>query len=147
MKTQHKIFVQRRFHCSVPELFHYLVQPNLLAQWFGPRHLSVGAVRTEVRVGGKYSIELRQADERSFTIEGEYIEVDEPYGLTFTFEYRGLANLPPKSVVKIQLEELAEGESLLSLTQDFEWAPSDLENRTHAWEYMLEVLGAKFKTT
>ena len=49
---------------------------------------------------------------------------------------------PPKSIVKIRLEELSGTESELSLVQDFEYTPSDIDSREEAWNHMFSELAA-----
>lgn len=140
MEMPNKIFINRRFKCSKSELFDWLVQPDLITKWFGPKHLSIGTVKMDVRIGGKYSFELKKSHDQNFFIEGKYIEVNTPDALVFTLEYRGLTASPPKSIVKIKFKELSGNESFLSLTQDFELIPSDMSKRAKAWEYMLQTL-------
>ncbi len=141
METLNKIFINRRFNCSATVLFSWLVQPQLIAKWFGPKNFSIGRVQIDLRVGGKYSIELKKSENQNFFIEGEYIEINDPKNITFSFQYKGLLSAPPKSIIKIMLEEITQDESLLSLIQDFEFTPSDMDQRTKSWEYMLQVLG------
>lgn len=146
METYNKVFVSRRFNCSKLELFDWLVQPELITRWFGPKQLSIGSVQTDIRIGGKYSIELKKSGDEIFFIEGEYVEINPPDTLAFTFQYRGLSASPPKSIVKIKLEKLDQDKSLLSLTQDFEYTPSDIDSRTKSWEHMFHTLEQQIKT-
>ena len=139
MMTLNKIVITRKFQCGPKELFNWLVQPELVARWFGPKHFLIGTVHTDLRVGGHYSIELKSAN-HPFFIEGEYLEIEAPNKLVFSFQYRGLSSRPPDSIVRITIEEETENESLLSLTQDFVSAPSDMEKRTESWEYMVSIL-------
>ena len=140
METVNKIIVSRKFNCPPAELFDWLIQPGLIVQWFGPKHLSIGAVQTDIRVDGNYSIELINADQKSFYIKGKYIEISKPAYLVFTFQYFGLPSAPPDSLVKIKLEKIAQNQSLLTLIQDFKHTPSDMDSRTKAWEQMLQNL-------
>ena len=140
METANKIFINRKFNCSVSQLFEWLVQPSLIAKWFGPKHLSTGDVQTDLQVGGDYSIELLKPDRQNFFIKGKYIEINVPNLVVFTLHYEGLPSPPPNSIVKIKLEELIQNQSLLTLTQDFEHTPSDMSSRTKAWEHMFQVL-------
>ena len=140
METANKIFINRKFNCSASQLFDWLVQPSLIAQWFGPKHLSTGEVQTDIQVGGDYSIELKKSNDQNFFIEGTYIEINAPDLLVFTLHYQGLASPPPSSTVKIKLEGLNPNQSLLTLNQDFEHTPSDMDSRTKAWEHMFQLL-------
>ena len=140
MVTQNSLFINRRFHCTASVLFDYLTQPRLIATWFGPKHVRVGNVQTDVRIGGAYSIELIDVKDRNFLIRGEYTEIEFPNKLTFSLEYQKVSYPPPKSMVKIRLEELTPDHTMLILTQEFEIAPPDMENRNESWEHMFSKL-------
>lgn len=138
--TYNKIYVDRSFACSAHELFNWITQPQLLAKWFGPEHLTVANVKAKVRLGGNYRIELLKPNGERFLIAGDYLKMERPYKLHFSFTYKGIKDAPPKSVVKITIEEIDPRTSKLSLVQEFETSPPDIENRTRAWEYMFERL-------
>lgn len=142
METVNKIYIKRDFACNPNELFRYLIQPDLIAKWFGPKHTVVGAVSMDVRVNGSYSIELIKPDNKNFFIVGSYIEIDKPSRLVFSFQYQGLPSSPPESRVEITIKADGSGNSKLLLTQQFEVMPADMENRTVAWNNMLTKLGS-----
>jgi len=123
-----------------------MVKPKLLAKWFGPKHLSTGLIESDLIVGGNYRIELLKVQGNRFFIEGHYIEIEKPTKLVFSFKYEGLVNAPPDSVVTIIIEEIKPSISKLSLIQKFELIPTDVENRTKAWENMFEKLNSEIKT-
>ncbi len=141
--SQNKIYLTRRFNCSVEILFEWIVKPELISQWFGPKHVKVIDVKIDLQTGGNYQIHLLKLDQTTFTIEGEFLEVREPSKLVFTFNYRGLSHTPPSSTVKISLEPLEHNVSQLILIQRFNTIPSDMANRTKAWEHMMMVLAKK----
>ena len=138
--TQHKVYLQRIFSCSAEELFRWLVQPERIAQWFGPRYFTVEEVETDVRVGGSYRIGLRRSEQIAFLIEGEYLDIQIPHLLRFSLDYQGLAGQPPSSTVSLRLEALSDTQTRLSLVQEFAFVPSNLPERTQAWEHMLKEL-------
>ena len=140
MEKANSVYLTREFNCSINELFRWIVEPQLIAQWFGPKHLSVANVETDLCVGGQYRIELLKPDDQRFNIEGEYIEITEPYKLVFSLKYSGLANTPPDSLVNIDLEVIDSHISKLSLLQKFDSMPSDMKNRAKTWEGMLTKL-------
>ncbi|MEK6155294.1 SRPBCC domain-containing protein [Flavobacteriaceae bacterium 3-367] len=143
--TVNNIYVDRVFKCSVRELFNWITEPKLLAKWFGPQHVSVGHVTANVKVGGSYQIELLKSHGGCFLIEGDYLEIERPYKLRFSFKYKGIKNPPPDSMVKITIKEIDSSTSNLSLVQEFETTPPDMENRTKAWRHMLGRLSKEVK--
>ncbi len=140
MIEKHKVFINRTFNCSVHDLFQWLIEPKLIAMWFGPKNLTVGAVESNPVVSGEYSIELIKPDGSHFFIKGEYIEIDKPSKLAFSFNYIGLKNAAPESVVHMNLEAVTNEKSSLSFVQQFELEPHDMETRTETWNMMFGKL-------
>ncbi len=140
METTNNVYLNETFNCSPNELFKWMVEPHRICQWFGPKLLKVGRVETDVSLGGAYRIELLKPNGESFFIQGEYLEIEIPTKLSFTFAYIGLHNAPPNSVVKISLKAIDKNVSQLSLIQKFHTAPPDMEQRAKAWKGMLSKL-------
>ena len=140
MESRNKIIIDRKFNCSAETLFNWLIQPELIAQWFGPKYHSVRMVESEPIVGGKYTIELAKSDSYAFSITGEYLEIEAPFKLSFSFQYSNLIPAPPKSIIRITIKTTSNNRSHLYLVQDFVASPSDIDRRTEAWEFMLEKI-------
>ena len=140
---RNKIFINRQFNCSASSLFNWLVNPALIAQWFGPKHFDVGVVKADLKIGSRYSIELIKPNGQHFFIEGKYLSIHKPDEISFSFHYKNLPSSPPDSIVKIIIKNISEKNSHLYLTQEFVTVPSDMINRTASWEYMLFRLSSK----
>ena len=137
MEKANSVYLQREFQCSAQRLFEWMTQAELLAQWFGPKNCKVTEARMDLRVGGDYFIRLERENGSGFSIRGKYLEISKPKSVHFSFAYEGLNGAPPESVVKITIEQLDERRSSLSLIQEFDSRPADMEKRTLAWEHML----------
>lgn len=140
MTRNNTVCVTRLFSTSKKVLFKWLTDPNSIAMWFGPKHLSIQNVKSNFKIGGHYEIKLLKPDSTSFFIGGTYLEIEESTLLKFSFIYSGTGTLIPESVVKITLEEVNPLTTKLTLIQKFESIPSNMENRMRAWEDMLEKL-------
>jgi uncharacterized protein YndB with AHSA1/START domain len=68
-------------------VFAACVQPEKLAEWFGPKDFTVANVEISVREGGRYRLTMQPPDGQAFHITGEFREVESPRRLVFTFEY------------------------------------------------------------
>jgi uncharacterized protein YndB with AHSA1/START domain len=120
-----------------------LVEPDLIVQWFGPKHLSIAKVEVDLKVNGRYCFTMCKPDGKSFKIEGTYLQIEPVKQLAFTLCYQGLGSpTPPDSVVTITLQSL-EQMTRLTLVQKFEIVPTDMPSRTEAWNYMLSELDHK----
>lgn len=132
---KNKVYLNRSFPCKREELFDYLSDPVLINQWFGPKDYYVGSIRSELKVGGTYRIELWKEGTFGFAISGIYTLIERPTRLQFEFRYESPKTVPD-SVVTFSLEE-KEHVTELRLVQEFSTEVPDFENRTKAWSFML----------
>jgi uncharacterized protein YndB with AHSA1/START domain len=68
-------------------VFRMHSEPELFARWFGPRGFTVSNVEADVRVGGTYRIEMQPPEGDAFFIVGEFVAVEPPVRLSYTFRY------------------------------------------------------------
>ena len=145
MMTNNTVYVTRKFNCSAKTLFKWIVEPEFISKWFGPKDFSVGVIQRDLKVGGDYKIELIKSDSTSFFVVGTYLEIDDRKCLKFSFSYSGLTKHRPKSIVHLTLKELDPLATELTLIQKFETTPDGIENKTKGWEYMFKKLSKIIK--
>ena len=139
--TSNKVYIQRDFQCTPETLFHWLTQPDRIIQWFGPPTLRSTSVVNTPRNGGTFRIELaRENSDEIVRLVGEYIEFEEPERVAFRYSYDKNPGAPSFFVVWMSLHRKDDGTTALSLVQEFDVLPDDIERRTVAWEHMLNVL-------
>jgi uncharacterized protein YndB with AHSA1/START domain len=64
-----------------------LVDPEQIARWWGPAGFTMPAVELEARVDGAYRFTMQPPEGDAFTIEGEFLVVEPPERLSYTFRY------------------------------------------------------------
>jgi uncharacterized protein YndB with AHSA1/START domain len=85
--------VRRTLPVVPEEAFRAWTEPSLVRQWFRPRGGSSPSAEMDVRVGGHYRWAMKLLGHRYYA-HGEYIEVDPPKRLVFTFGWeRALVRL------------------------------------------------------
>lgn len=141
-RPQHiQVEVSRDFCVSPDRVFSAWLVPRMLGQWmFGPRVREENVVRLDVdpRVGGRYSLKVERASERIEHV-GEYLEIDHPRRLAFTWSIVGEPAGAP-SVVAIDIVPTAPGCRLtLKHTMDASCAGRAERTRT-GWSTMLDAL-------
>ena len=87
-------------------VFDAWVDPAQLAAWWWPQ-LTDTSYDVDARVGGRYRIEAAEA---GLVVEGEYVEVDRPHRLAFSWVWDG--SEPDEVVVTF---EPVEGGTLLTV--------------------------------
>lgn len=130
------IEVKRRLPAPVGEVFSWWTQAEKLREWMSP----VGFAEAEVdlRVGGAFRIVMRSADV-AITHTGEYVEIETPTRLVFTWvsPFTG----PEPSLVTVEL--VPDGEDATRLTITHSGLPSRVAaSHRDGWGKMLDRLAA-----
>lgn len=132
--------VTRRFEAAPERVFDAWLDPALVGKWmFGPELCEQEVVRMSVdpRVGGAFSFVVRRQGEQ-IDHTGEYLEIDRPRRLAFTW---GVPKYSPDMArVTVDITPVDAG-SELTLTHELhpDWA--DFASRTEgAWTKMLGAL-------
>jgi len=75
------------FIAAPPErVFQALTDPSQPTKWWGQQGLyRITDYKGDVRVGGKWSSVGQGADGKSFRVDGEYLEIDPPRRLVYTW--------------------------------------------------------------
>ncbi len=104
------IEIRRRFPAPIAEVFRWWTEPELLQEWMSP----TGSAEAEVdlRVGGAFRIVMSG---HGAVIEhvGEYLEIDPPRRLVFT--WASAFTGPQPSLVTVELEPEGHAATLLRL--------------------------------
>jgi uncharacterized protein YndB with AHSA1/START domain len=79
--------LERVMAATRPAVFQAHADPELLAQWWGPKGFTAPIVDVDLRAGGSYRIAMQPPDGEPFYLGGEFREVDPPTRLVYTFRY------------------------------------------------------------
>jgi uncharacterized protein YndB with AHSA1/START domain len=139
------VTVQRAFAAPAERVFDAWLTPRLLGQWmFGPDVREEKLLRLDVdpRVGGRFSMLVERGGERIDHV-GEYLVIDRPHRLSFTWTIAGEAD-QDGSRVDIAITPTSTG-CELRLVHTLPRAWSDYAGRTQqGWSTMLDALHAVF---
>lgn len=131
--------VTRRYAAAPERIFDAFVDPRTAGQFlFRTDGGTLIRCDLDVRVGGRWVIAERRGDEVAVH-HGEYLEIDRPRRLVFTFGLEGFEGFNP---VTVEITPTAEGAELVltqqMLPQMAEWADRTREG----WGAILERLRA-----
>ena len=85
-----QIEITREFDAPRELLFRAYTDPELLAQWLGPRRLTMTIDRLDPRDGGRWRYTHRDADGTEYAFHGVYHGTPSPDGIVQTFEFEGM---------------------------------------------------------
>ena len=81
------LHLEKVLHAPRERVFAAFVEPEQLAEWWGPAGFTTHSVDLDVRAGGRYRITMQPPDGEAFHLCGAYSEVDQPRRLVYTFEW------------------------------------------------------------
>jgi len=98
------LVVRRRIAASAERLFEAWTTPAQLTAWWGPRGVRCVHADVDARIGGAYRIENALPDGRTLFISGEFLAVEPPRRLVYTW------SIEPGSVLTrvIEVKEFVE---------------------------------------
>jgi uncharacterized protein YndB with AHSA1/START domain len=115
------IEIIRQFNAAAEQVFRAHVDPELYAQWVGPRSVTTRITRWDARTGGAWAFANDRDGEEIASFYGSFHEVRPYERIVQTFTYEG----EPDGVAleTLTLEEIEGGRTrlrVLSVAQDFE---------------------------
>lgn len=123
---QETLTLSRRFEAPIETVFDAWSKAEILASWFGPVGYRVESAKVDCRVGGQYEIIIVSPDSRQIKHSGEYVLVDKPNKLIFTWVLgdqacRGSEGQCVNTLVEINFKSL---DSATEITLKHEKLPS-----------------------
>jgi uncharacterized protein YndB with AHSA1/START domain len=80
--------VTREFDATPAQLFKISTDPDLVAQWLGPRNLEMTVEKYDVRPGGSYRY-IHRDDNGEYAFRGVFHSVEQDKLVIQTFEWEG----------------------------------------------------------
>ncbi len=122
-------------------VFAALTHPDDLAGWWGPRGFTTPEIRLDLRVDGAYRFGMQPPDGDLFHLSGEFLEVDPPARLAYTFRWDEPTPDDRETVVRLSLDEADDG-TQLSLAQGEFATEERLALHRGGWTDSLDTLSA-----
>jgi len=115
---------------SPETVWEFFVDPDKLIRWKGMK------ADLDPRTGGVYRCEVIPGH----TARGEYVELDPPRRLVFTWGWENESGVPPgTSTIEVELTPEGEGTSLHFVHRDLPSVES-AESHAHGWDHYLPRL-------
>jgi uncharacterized protein YndB with AHSA1/START domain len=107
-QATHNLEVRRRLKAKPERVYQAWTEAETLTRWFAPNEQVTTVVTAlDLRVGGRYRIEMHLPDGSVPTVTGTYEELSPPHRLAFTWRWEASADMPD-TLVTIDL--IADGD-------------------------------------
>ena len=104
---------ERTFDAPRDQVWKAMTDPTLIPRWWGKHGTTTIVEEMDVRVGGKWRYVNRAGDRDDVTFYGEFLEVDPPERIkwTFMFDVEGVGRQGGPET--LTLEDLGDGRTLM----------------------------------
>jgi uncharacterized protein YndB with AHSA1/START domain len=135
----HRVTLVRTIAASPEALYAAWTEPEKMRRWYAT------VVDADVRVGGRYRIELHEVDGTVNGFTGEYLELTPPSRIAFTFTHHSQtpADRISDEKVEVTFREIGPGRTELTLVNSWvgpEFEPSGYDELRGGWEEWINRL-------
>jgi uncharacterized protein YndB with AHSA1/START domain len=112
-----EILQVREFDAPRELVFRAYTEPEILAQWWGPRKYEIIIDHMDVRPGGTWRVIHRDAEGNEHPFRGKYREITPTHKIVNTFEYEPFAG--HISVENATFEDIGNNRTRLTVRSEF----------------------------
>ena len=126
--------------------FDAWLNPEMMRKWFFTLEGTNKVAQNNPQVGGTWEI-VDHREGQDYRAIGEYLEIDPPKKIVFTFKMPEMSDL--EDTITVELKELQQGcemtfTQVIHVAQEENWTESDIEkalgemhgSTEHGWNYM-----------
>jgi uncharacterized protein YndB with AHSA1/START domain len=132
--------MERTLNALPERVFSAWTNPKFLKQWWGPSGSTVILADLDVRIGGRYRIGIRHANQDVYYVGGTYHVIQPHTKLAFTWRWENPEMDMGESLVTIQLEAQGLQKTKLQLTHAQLPSPEAIAHHQQGWVQILESL-------
>jgi len=136
--------IQAEIHIAAPpeRVFQALTDPRQLLQWWGQKGMYHPTDwKGDVRPGGQWRCDgASDADGSSYKVSGEYVEIDPPHVVSYTWTASWSG--PLKTLVRWELEAASGGTLVRLRHSGFATAPAAVQGHYQGWQRVIEWMQA-----
>jgi len=137
--------VVRRLLPAAPDVVYgEWLDPDALADWMCPRPARCRNVESEARVGGQLRIDVEDGG-AEFSITGEYLVLDRPHRLSFTWTCSTWPDPSLRSEVNVLLEARDGGQTLMTIEHTL-LPPELVDQHERGWVTIADQLATELAT-
>ena len=133
--------LERSFAAPPERVFTAFLEPESLAEWWGPAGFTAAVLQLDARVGGRYRFEMHPPDGAPFRLGGEFREIEPPHRLVYTFAYEEPDPDDRETTVTLAFEPHGDGTRLVFEQGQFA-TDARLELHREGWTDTLDRLAA-----
>lgn len=121
------------------KIFTMLTRPAEVTKWWGPHGFTTPETDLDLKVGGGYRFSMKPPDGDLFHVSGEFLEINQPSRLVYTFRWDEPTPDDTETVVTLSLDAVGDGTEV-SLSHGLFATAERLALHNSGWTESLEKL-------
>lgn len=132
--------ISRMIPASIENVFEAWTNPDILSKWAAPEGINHISYDVDLRVGGSYTLVMRNDDGALHTAFGTYVEIDPPHRLAYTWDWKeDEYRMDVETLVTVQLKAVGNATEVL-LTHERFPAEEAVAGHNEGWTSCLNRL-------
>ena len=132
MAVEQRSVIEReiRIAASPETVFDYFVDPDKMVEWKGRK------AELDPRPGGLYRVDIND----QAVVRGEYVEIDAPSRVVFTWGWEGTSNPVPPGSSRVEISLQPDGDGTIVRLRHVDLPEAEREIHGHGWDHYLSRL-------
>lgn len=133
VKAPASVEVKRVFQAPISQVYRAWTEPAMMNVWFHPNPEMTSICSVDLRVGGRYEVQMHPKEGEPFIVVGQYEEIISEEKLVFTWRWQHDEGEAPNEETLVTLLFRAIDATQTELTLLHERFGSDDERDSHTW--------------
>ena len=133
VKAPASVEVKRLFQAPLAQVYRAWTEPAMMNKWYHPNPEMSSVCSVDLRVGGRYEVQMHPKEGNPFIVAGVYEEIIPEEKLAFTWQWRHDEGEEPNEITLVTVLFRAVGADQTELTLRHERFGSDEERDSHTW--------------
>lgn len=141
VKSSTSLELKRVFQAPLAQVYQAWTDPEMMNEWFHPDSQMRSTCAVDLRVGGRYEVQMHPPEGDPYIAAGVYQEIIPNEKLVFTWRWQGIAGAE-ESLVTILFQPTGNGDTELTLRHERLDNEEDRDKHIEGWEGILNQLAA-----
>ena len=140
--TTHSLRLTQTIRADAERLFRAWTDPNELRHWWRMEGegWSFAEASIDLRVGGRYRLGMTSPDGKTHVAVGQYVEVERPARLAFTWDWEEPAARVGETLVTVEFKPAAGDKTEVVLTHERFAEAERMASHERGWGQLLRLL-------
>ncbi|WP_077618358.1 SRPBCC family protein [Bacillus sinesaloumensis] len=130
------LIMKRSFNVPVEKVFEAWTNSELMKKWFFTMEHTNKVTKNDPRVGGSWEV-VDHREGKDYRAIGEYIEMESPHKIVFTFQMPQFSDL--HDILTVELNSAEDGTEMtftqeITVIHEEDWTAEDIEKAHEDWK-------------